>query len=315
MTITRYDPQTNVLQASGSERLDEPGPMWIDVEAPTAEEMALLASRFGLHRLAVEDVLHLNQRPKLEEYPSHLFLVVHGFRAAKDTLSALEIEEMHVLLAQDWVITVHEHPSPSTAEAERQMRADPAATFGRGMDFVAYLVCDAVVDQNFPLLSRFSDELEELESAVFVHAHQPQLEKIFALRRSLVSVRRVLSPARDVMGLLTRRGTPHVQERTTIYFRDIYDHLIRLHEEIDANRDLLGNAMEGYLSMVANRTNDITKQLTIFATIFLPLSFITGFFGQNFPVLTEPPLLWVMLASVISFPICLLLWFRRRHWI
>ncbi|HZH76397.1 MAG TPA: CorA family divalent cation transporter, partial [Archangium sp.] len=115
--------------------------------------------------------------------------------------------------------------------------------------------------------------------------------------------------------LLARRGIPNVAERTVLYFRDVYDHLIRLHEQIDAGRDLLGNVMDGYLSMVANKTNDITKQLTIFATIFLPLSFITGFFGQNFDVLGQRGFFWLMLGSVFGLPIALLFWFRSKQWI
>jgi len=117
------------------------------------------------------------------------------------------------------------------------------------------------------------------------------------------------------VGLLARRGIPHVQERTTLYFRDVYDHLVRLYEQIDAGRDIVGNVMDGYLSMVANKTNDITKQLTIFATIFLPLSFIVGFFGQNFDVLAAKGFYYAMWVMIVLFPIALVFWFRHKRWI
>ena len=177
---------------------------------------------------------------------------------------------------------------------------EPRATLERGVDFLLYLLADALVDRNFPILDRFNDELEDLESAIFENVKPEHLQRIFEMKRALVTLRRVLSPQRDVLGLLAQRGIPNVGERTTLYFRDIYDHLVRLYEQIDSGRDLLGNVMDGYLSMVANRTNDITKQLTIFATIFLPLSFITGFFGQNFEHLNGPGFFWLMLGSVIA---------------
>lgn len=303
-----------VLRQGGSELLNAEGTKWIDVEAPTAEVLEGLAGPFGLHKLAIEDCLHLDQRPKLEEYPNHLFLVIHGFTAAAENVCELELQELHIFLAKDWVITVHERPLASIQHAGRRIAAEPTTTLGRGPDFVAYLVADALVDQNFPLLERFSDELEELEVHIFEAVDKQQLMRIFELKRALVELRRVLSPQRDVVGLLSRRGIVHIQERTTLYFRDIYDHLVRLYEQIDSNRDLLGNTMDGYLSMMANRTNEITKQLTIFATIFLPLSFITGFFGQNFDVLSGKGFLYLMLFLVFSFPVLILTWVRRNGW-
>jgi magnesium transporter len=135
------------------------------------------------------------------------------------------------------------------------------------------------------------------------------------MKRMLVTFRRVLSPQRDVVGLLARRGIPHVNERTTLYFRDVYDHLVRLYEQIDAGRDIVGNVMDGYLSMVANKTSDISKQLTIFATLFLPLSFIVGFFGQNFEQLNSKGFYYAMWAMIVMIPVGLTFWFRHKKWI
>ena len=132
--------------------------------------------------------------------------------------------------------------------------------------------------------------------------------------RTLVLVRKVMSPQRDVVGMLARRGIPGVNERTTIYFRDVYDHLVRIYEQIDTNRDLLGNAMDAWLSVVANRTNDITKQQTILASSFLPMSFVVGFFGQNFDVLGQPPFFFVMLTTMAVIPVGMVLWFRHKEW-
>jgi magnesium transporter len=137
------------------------------------------------------------------------------------------------------------------------------------------------------------------------------------LRRQLITVRRTLAPQRDVVAMLVRRGDPRISEKTALYFRDVYDHLVRAYEQIDMERDLLGNAMEAYISMMENRTNNIMKQLTIFASIFLPLTFFTGFFGQNFTMMPyhSQHLYGLMLAICAAVPIGMLLWFRRRGWL
>lgn len=299
----------------GEELLGEPGLKWIDVEAPTEELMKRLGERFNLHRLAIEDALHVDQRPKLEEYPHHQFIVLQGFTSAKTDVCELTLQEHHYFLTDDWLISVHELPFEGFGEVRKRVLADPAGTMGRGVDVVLYLLADALVDKQFPILDAFNDELEDLEVQIFENSRQEQLQRIFAMKRMLVTLRRVLSPQRDVVGMLSRRGIPHIQERTTLYFRDVYDHLVRLYEQIDSGRDLVGNVMDGYLSMVANKTSDISKQLTIFATLFLPLSFIVGFFGQNFDELNRRHYYWLMWAMIIILPIALFIWFKRKRWV
>lgn len=298
----------------GEELLERPGRKWIDVLEPTEEVMGRLAERYGLHRLAVEDTLHLDQRPKLEEYPQHQFIVLQGFTRGQDVCE-LTLHEHHFFLAQEWLISVHSLHFPGFDAVLKRVRDDPKGTLERGMDFVLYLLADGLVDAQFPILDDFSEELEDLEVAIFEQPAPEQLQRIFEMKRMLVKLRRVLSPQRDVVGILSRRGVPCVHERTTLYFRDVYDHLIRLYEQIDAGRDLVGNAMDGYLSMVANKTNDITKQLTIFATLFLPLSFIVGFFGQNFEQLAGRGYYISMWVMIIGFPVGLIAWFKSQRWL
>lgn len=298
----------------GEELLEQPGPKWIDVLGPDEEGLKRLAERYTLHKLAVEDCLHLDQRPKLEEYPTHQFIVLQGFTVGKD-ICDLTLHEHHFFLGPDWLISVHEFPFDPHDEVRRRVVNDPRGTLGRGADFVLYLLADVLMDRQFPILDSFSDELEDMEVAIFEQPDKSQLQRIFDLKRMLVTFRRVLSPQRDVVGLLSRGGIANVHERTTLYFRDVYDHLVRLYEQIDAGRDFLGNAMDAYLSMVANKTNDITKQLTIFSTIFLPLSFIVGFFGQNFDVLSGQGFYYAMWVMIVAFPITLIFWFKHKRWI
>lgn len=313
ITVTRMG-EDGALVTGGPELFELPGPRWIDVEAPTEEELLRLAKPLKLHRLAIEDSLHLDQRPKLEEYPEHLFVVLQAFTTGPD-VCALTVHEMHFFLAGDFLLTVHELPSAAVIAARARMAADPQASFGRGTDFVMYTVADALVDSNFPVLDAFDEEVDALEAEVFERPAKQHVERLFQLKRSLATLRRVLSPQRDVVGLLSRRGVPHVQDRSTLYFRDVYDHLIRMYEQLEALRDLTSSVLDGYLSTVANKTNEITKQLTIFATIFLPLSFVVGFFGQNFDVLSRPFWFWTMLATMVLVPASLFYWFRRLRWI
>lgn len=296
--------------------LATPGPKWIDVLQPDEGVLNKLGERFGLHKLAIEDCLHLDQRPKLEEYGNHQFLVLQGFSTPTDKWSDLEMHELHFFIGADWIITVHDKSHQAIEQTHKRLEADPANTLGRGVDFVMYLLADALVDRNFPLLDCFNDALEDLEERIFAdYPSRDMLQETFQLKRALVLVRRVLSPQRDVVGLLARRGVPQVQERTTIYFRDVFDHLVRIYEQIEAARDLVGSVVEAYLSQVANRTNDVTKQLTIFASIFMPLSFIVGFFGQNFAVLGGTPFFVIMLVTIFALPVSMIFWFRHKDWI
>ncbi|MBI3182032.1 MAG: magnesium/cobalt transporter CorA [Myxococcales bacterium] len=303
------------LRAGGAELLEAPGIKWIDLTGPDEPTLRVLAHRFGLHTLALEDCLHLDQRPKLEEYPGHHFIVLQSFSTPADKARGLSLVEMHFFLGSEFLITVHAGPTSAVDQAKRRVEEDAPGTIGRGPDFVLYLVADALVDLNFPPLDAIAEELEELETRVFRLPDQRQLQRAFDLKRDLVVMRRVLSPQRDVVALLAKRALPIVSERTALYFRDVYDHLVRVYEQIESARDLLSNVMDAYLSVVANRTNDISKQLTIFATIFLPLSFITGFFGQNFDVLSGKSFFVLMLALTGLLPAGMLYWFRWRKWL
>ncbi len=303
------------LKEGGAEWLDAPGRKWIDLLAPEEATLQPLADRLGLHRLAVEDALHLDQRPKLEDYPNHLFLVLQGFMQGPGDICNLQLHEMHFFLSDEWLVTVHDLPNAAIDQAAKLLRADPATSLGKGPDFVMYLVADALVDEHFPILDRLAEALDDVEDRVFESADRTQLARMFELRRSFSQLRRVLSPQRDVVGLLSRRGVTHVQDRTTLYFRDVTDHLFRLYEQLDTDRELLASVKDAYLSLVAQKTNDITKQLTLFASLFMPLSFIVGFFGQNFEQLNRPGFFWVMVGCMIAVPVGTIVWFQRHRWL
>lgn len=295
---------------------------WIDLQEQDDPQIDVLRDRFGFHPLALEDCRHLDQRPKVEEYGEYLFLVTQGFRCPGDkNITDLEMQELHAFVGERYLVTVHLDAINAMDGIWKRAVGD-AKLAARGVDFLAYLVTDGVVDDNFPILDRIADELEELEDAVLEGPQRSSLARIFELKHHLVTMRKVLSPQRDVMAVLAKRGDPRVSDRTTLYFRDTYDHLVRINESIESNRDLLGNALEAYLSATAQRTNEIMKYLTIMSAVFLPLAFVVGFFGQNFQHMPGLPewtdstgLMYTMMAICIGTPLGMLSWFRHKGWL
>ena len=308
----------------GSERVAPPPPgvsRWVDLTSPGATELELLRERFDFHPLTIEDCGHLDQRPKLEEYRDHLFLVTQGFSCKGDKVDELELQELHAFLGEHYLVTVHETSIAALEKTWQRMAQEPKL-LERGVDFIYYLVADGIVDDNFPILDRIADELEELEDSVLSSPQRKDLHRIFELKHHLVTMRKVLSPQRDVLGLLAKRGDTRVSERTAVYLRDVYDHLVRINESIEASRDLLGNALEAYLSAVGQRTNEIVKYLTIMSAVFLPLAFVVGFFGQNFDNLPfvedwvhSDRLMWGMVGLCVAVPAAMLTWFKRKDWL
>jgi magnesium transporter len=288
---------------------------WIDLCHQAEPELKLLGDRFGFHPLTIEDCLQVGERPKLEEYGDYLFLVMHAFACPSGAARDVAPQELHAFLGAGYLITVHTDAIEPLEKIWQRVAGDPHLG-RRGADFLTYLVADAVVDANFPILDLVADDLEEIENAVLERPDRADLARIFSLKRTLVMMRKVLSPERDVFSMLSKRGDPRVSEKTSLYFRDVYDHLSRISEGLEAARDLLGNALDAYLSMSANRTNEIMKRLTLLSAVFLPLTFITGFFGQNFEHLPyhSDALMFSMISACALIPSAMVLIFRRSGW-
>jgi magnesium transporter len=318
------DPSGRVEVCEGVERVSPPADgtlRWVDLIAQDAEKLELLRQRFDFHPLAIEDCAHFDQRPKLEEYRDCLFLVTQGFACPGAQVRELELHELHAFLGERYLVTVHLDKISAVDAVWDRALSDPGV-LSRGVDFVYYLMADRIVDNNFPILDKVAEELERIEDAVLAGPQRENLGRIFELKHHLVAMRKVLSPQRDVFAMLAKRGDPRVSERTALYFRDVYDHLARINESIEANRDLLGNALDAYLSSVSNRTNEVMKYLTVLSAIFLPLAFIVGFFGQNFDNLPglrdwvhSDTLMYGMICACVATPALMLWWFWRKHWL
>jgi magnesium transporter len=250
---------------------------WIDVDQPSATDYTILREIFKFHPLAVEDSEKFEQRAKLDEYDDFVFIVVYGAVADDDRLV-----EVHCFYSDKFLVTVHRDEAPAFTEVRQRYVQSNKAVDDPGK--LLYQIIDALVDSFFPILADFDDRIDELENQTFLNASDAQLQEIFRMKRLLVGMRKAITPQRDMFASLSGgvAQLPGMTEEDERYFRDIYDHLIRISDLIDTYRDLLTSSMDVYLSTVSNRLNSVMKQLTIMATIFLPLSFITGFFGQNF---------------------------------
>jgi magnesium transporter len=291
---------------------------WLDLDQPGAEEERFLAETFQFHPLALEDLRKRGQRPKLEDFDSYMFLVYYGACEKAGSEGEVELQEVHSFISGSYIVTSHAGPIAALGEARERMVAQPP----RSEQFVVYRVLDALTDSFFPVLERLDDELEKLDEAIFEDPSPAHLERITQLRRQLVELRRVVTPQRDLLA----RGTddileiPGLQADSREYFRDVYDHSIRISEQIDSFRDLLSGSRDAYLSTVSNRLNQITTQLTVVATIFLPLSFLVGFFGQNFAWLVRNIssagdfFVFGVGGALLSIA-ALLVWFRRSSFI
>jgi magnesium transporter len=288
---------------------------WLDLEQPDAEDFAVLRDVFAFHPLALEDSEHFGQRAKLDEYGDYVFLVVYGASPDEDRLV-----EVHCFFSERYLITIHRDDCPAFTEL-RTRYAKQEAPLGDPPRLL-YRIVDSLVDSFFPALADLDDRIDELENAIFVKADEAQLQEIFSMKRLLVGMRKAVSPQRDLFaGLMGGVAQlPGMTEEDERYFRDVYDHLIRISDLIDTYRDLLTGAMDVYLSTVSNRINVVMKQLAIIATIFLPLTFITGFFGQNFGFMVRHVAgapAFIALGVVLELLVVagLLHMFHRRGWL
>lgn len=288
---------------------------WIDLTDQDAEKLSVLSDEFGFHPLAIEDCLHFGQRPKLEPYDDHLFLVIHGIQADWDSLEVTESVELHIFLGDRFLVTVHQSPIPEIERVLQRATQDAIVT-RRGLDYLCYMLADAIVDSYFPILDKLLIRVDQLEERILSDGDDVELAEMAGLKQMLVSLRRVLLAQRDVLSQLSRHSGSWISDETALYFRDVYDHVVRLSETVDSAREMLSNTRDAYMWSASQRTNEIMKRLTILSAIFLPLTFITGFFGQNFDDLPygSNTLMNVMLLACLLVPALMFGFFLKSKW-
>src|SRR5438034_2696463 len=304
------------LTRESAERLLATGTFfWIDLAQPTEEDFAVLRDVFRFHPLALEDSEHFGQRAKIDDYDDFVFLVVYGAVPDEDRLV-----EVHCFYSERFLVTVRRDEAPAFTEVRRRYQMHKTAIREPGL--LLYRIIDGLVDSFFPILADFDDRIDELEDKTFLEASDAQLQEIFAMKRLLVGMRKAVSPERDLFaslmgGVAELPGMTPEDER---YFRDVYDHLIRITDLIDTYRDLLTSSMDVFLSTASNRLNIVMKQLAVISTVFLPLTFITGFFGQNFAWMVRHVSGWeecvaLGVGTELVAVVLLMILFKRRGWL
>jgi len=298
------------------------GLLWVDFADEPPETCLPILQGFGFHHLAIEDALQQTHSPKLDDWGNYLYIVLNYMTIADNGSDwETDIDELDVFLGQNYIVTHHDNPMTAIDETWDSSNRDER-NLHDGADHLLYKITDKLVADYMPLVEKIDSSIDQIEDQVFDKPSPRTLEKLFALKRVLLAMRRILLPQREVMNKLARDDYQVIDPKDRIFFRDIYDHLVRLHDLNESLRDLVGGALDTYLSVINNRMNDIMKTLTIITTLFMPLAFVTGFFGMNFfePLglmrnWTTNPVFYIMLAITVLLPTGMYLWMRRRTWI
>jgi magnesium transporter len=288
--------------------------LWVDVADPSNDDLERLRRDFGFHALALEDCRNRHQRPKVDEYPGYYFIVLYEC-ALKD--GRIELSELAIFLGKNYVVTVHHGPILAFPTAERLWRGSTDLA-ERGAGLLAYVLIDTIVDAYFPLLDEISEGMDQVEEHIFEGTDAEAVQDIFRMKKQLLLFRRVVAPLRDVFNTLLRREQPVFSRETSIYFQDVYDHLIRIADSTDNLRDMLSSAMDAYLSVSNQRTNLVMKRLTAMATILMSVTLIASVFGMNFAQM--PELHWKYgyvgaLAAMLGVGALLYGYFRVNRWL
>ena len=299
--------------------------LWIDVTAPGEADVAFLRDVMHFHPLAIEDVVHRHQRPKLDQYEGYAFLVLY---AGKSGDAARPLGELSVFAGKNYLLTLHGGPiaEVETARARwKQAVCEPGSGFencrANGAELGLYVLLDSIVDGYFPMLDELGDEIDAFELKVFARADRTTgqlVRDLMRLRKRLLQLRRVLSPTRDVINQLARREMDLNQSGLSAYYLDVYDHVVRVVDTADVYREMIGSALDAYLSVSSFRLNETMRTMTALATILMSMTLISGIYGMNFSFM--PELGWTLgypfaLGLMVVVGAVVALWFRRRKWL
>ena len=305
---------------------DPRGCIWVDVadlgSAHNREVEAILRDTFRFHPLAIEDALQDVHVPRVDDWKDYLYLVVNTLDFHPET-DEVQLHELDLFLGSNFLLTYHHEPNEALVRYRRWIELEPAERLGSGPSYLLYHLLDDVVDRFLPAIEHLDTAIDDAQDEVFDHATPTTLRRIFQVKSSAVQLNRVVAPMREVLNRLARDPYPQIAVEHRVYFRDVYDHLVRVHDIVEGLRDLINGALDTYLSVVSNRTNDIMKVLTLLNVMFLPMTFLAGFFGMNFfgdtlmftaPQLPRAALFWGTVTLMVLTPPGMWLFARARGW-
>ncbi|MBL8061642.1 MAG: magnesium/cobalt transporter CorA [Anaerolineales bacterium] len=301
---------------------DRTGVLWVDFIGEPEKQAEPILRSFGFHPLAIDDALQETHTAKIDDWGDHLYMVFNilNYKHEHGVFES-EIDELDIFLGQNYIITFHDQLLTAVEDAWVACQRD-IRHIQDGADHLLYRIVDSLVMSYMPLVEQIDIQIDQIEDQIFDRPKREILEQIFTLKRLLLTMRRILLPQREVLNKLARDDYRVIDPKDRIFFRDIYDHLVRLHDLNESLRDLVSGAMETYLSVMNNRMNEIMKVLTIITTFFMPITFITGFFGMNFfePVAhlvgwTSQQVFTATMVVILGLPVFMYFWMRRRTWL
>jgi len=297
---------------------DRPTITWINVDGIHKPEIIeKLANCFGLHPLIIEDICDVDQRPKFEDLGSYIYIVIKMLSYDEDN-SAVKIEQMSLVLGNNFVISFQETVGDVFGPIRERIKNSKGRHRRMGADYLAYSLIDATVDNYFNILDEFSERIEFLEEEIISRPDQQVLKEVYNLKREIIFLRKSICPLRELVRFLERSESALIRDTTRIYLRDIYDHVIQISDSMEISREMLTAMIEMYLSSLSNKLNEVMKVLTVIATIFMPLTFLTGIFGMNFRYIPGLERFWGFPSSLLLMLIVALLmirYFQKRRWI
>lgn len=300
----------------------EKGLIWLDISAePELVCKPILNEVFKFHPLAIDDALQETHVPKIDNWDTYLYMALRTIKVTIDETFEIDIPELDIFLGENYLVTYHEEEIAAVDKIWTASHQDNK--YGtRGAGYLFYQIADEIVSNTILAIDELDLQIDQIEDEIFLAQQSGTLELIFSVKRIVLKLRRTLLHQREVFNKLSRGDFDLIHEENQVYFRDVYDHMVRLQEINESSRDLVSGALDTYLSVVNNRMNDVMKTLTIFTTLFMPLTFITGFFGMNFFQVTNLMEAWtsktifgLMLASIIMIPAGIYFWMRKRAWI
>ena len=323
ITVMDYD-ETRVIE----ERVDEietcfpfkdtSTVTWINIDGlHQVDVIAKLGEHFVLHPLLLEDVLHTEQRPKVEEYEDYLFIVLKMIHLG-DEGKTLAAEQVSLIIGKNYVISFQEKVGDVFDPVRARIRKGKGRIRKDGADYLAYALVDSVVDSYFLVLEELGDTIESLQTDLLADPDPEDLQAILRLKRNILTFRKSTWPLREILGALLRGGSSLIEEDILVYLRDVYDHVSQVIDTLETYREILAAMLDIYLSSVSNKMNEVMKVLTVIATIFIPMSFLAGIYGMNFKYMPELdwkyayPIFWIVVLAAVAI---MLFWFKKKRWL
>jgi magnesium transporter len=304
---------------------DREGTLWVDCEdtqgGPSHEAESLLRDDFGFHPLAIEDALRESHIPKVDDWDEYLYLVFHG-TSVDPRSDELRLHELDVFLGPNYLVTYHNEPLSFLEQDRQAIERDPRDRLEHGADHLLYRFLERAVDGSLQTIEHLDDRVDAVQNQVIANPRPQSLQSIFRIKRAAIHLHKIFGPQREVLNRLARDPYKPIQPGNRVYFRDVYDHVVRIHDISESLRDLIAGTLDTYLSVMSNRTNDIMKTLTLVTVLFMPVSFLTGFFGMNFfgetlafqTPLPKALLFFGSLSIMIIVPLLMWNYVRRKKW-